>query len=98
MEKRQRKPESILKLEVYETDEPIFLSYRLVLGSKGTTLNVEVAKMVHWEKGTCRLVIQRTADANRKRKLDIAVDFAKEISKGLLWKNPELINGLLPAD
>lgn len=47
MEKRQRKPESILKLEVYETDEPIFLSYRLVLGSKGTTLNVEVAKMVH---------------------------------------------------
>lgn len=39
-------------------------------------------------------MIQRTADANRKRKLDIAVDFAKEISNGLLWKNPELINGL----
>lgn len=39
-------------------------------------------------------MIRRTADANRKRKLDIAVDFAKEISKGLLWKNPELINGL----
>uniref|UniRef100_A0A803N2I5 Uncharacterized protein n=1 Tax=Chenopodium quinoa TaxID=63459 RepID=A0A803N2I5_CHEQI len=74
---------SILNLSVYECNEPILVNYALNLpGCKPYV--VESRKLVHWNKESCMLLIDKSSSGNRKLTTEFGSYFSQELAEGLL--------------
>ncbi|MCL7039619.1 hypothetical protein MKW94_030392 [Papaver nudicaule] len=82
-------------LMVFETEEPITASYGLRLSS-GSTLKVEVSRMIRWERENMKLFTQKIdrSSAGHKEKIAYATYFSEVIAEGLLWEKADQISGL----
>ncbi|MCL7031359.1 hypothetical protein MKW94_027530 [Papaver nudicaule] len=94
-EKRRQMVSYLLDLIVFETEEPITASYSLKL-STGSTLNVEVSRMIRWERENKKLFTQKVdrSSSGHMENILYATYFAEVIAEGLLWEKADQIAGL----
>ncbi|KAI3980258.1 hypothetical protein MKX01_032899 [Papaver californicum] len=94
-EKRHQMVSYLLELMVFETEEPITASYGLKL-STGSTLKVEVSKMILWERENKKLFTQKVdrSTSGHKENIAYATYFSEVIAEGLLWEKADHITGL----
>ncbi|OVA09627.1 hypothetical protein BVC80_9101g156 [Macleaya cordata] len=94
-EKRHQMVKYLLDLMVFETDEPITVSYGLKLSS-GSILNVEVSRMIRWERENMKLFTQKMdrSSSGHKANIEYATYFSEVIAEGLLWEKADQIAGL----
>ncbi|KAK9270006.1 hypothetical protein L1049_025579 [Liquidambar formosana] len=83
VEERYKVANSLLDLSVFESNEQIRVSYQLV-PSVNTTLEVEVKKVVLWEKNYQRLLIDKSSYDGRNTNIEFVTCYAQEIAEGLL--------------
>ncbi|XP_044984235.1 uncharacterized protein LOC123451762 [Hordeum vulgare subsp. vulgare] len=85
---------SLLNVSVLETKEPITVGYRVKLSS-GEAVDVKASRMIRWERENSKLYVRRGdgagAAAGYKEKIEFAMNFADEISRGLLFETPDQI-------
>ncbi|MCL7031774.1 hypothetical protein MKW94_008115 [Papaver nudicaule] len=94
-EKRHQMVTYLLGLTVFETEEPITAGYRLKL-STGSTLKVEVSRMIRWERENMKLFTQKVdrSSSGHKENISYATNFSEVIAEGLLWEKADQIAGL----
>ncbi|MCL7033099.1 hypothetical protein MKW94_029387 [Papaver nudicaule] len=94
-EKRRQMVTYLLDLMVFETKEPITASYSFKL-STGSTLKVEVSRMIRWERENKKLFTQKVdrSSSGHKENISYATYFAEVIAEGLLWEKADHIVGL----
>ncbi|KNA17952.1 hypothetical protein SOVF_074960 [Spinacia oleracea] len=74
---------SMLNLSVYESNGPILVSY--ILRPPGCkSLEVDSRKVVHWDKESRTLLIDKYCYKNRKLSMEFGCCFSQEIAEGLL--------------
>ena len=83
VEERHKVAKLLLGLSVFESREPILVSYQLLL-TADKTLEVEAGKLVFWDKNSCRLLIDKSGYEDRKSNIKFVSCFAREIAEGLL--------------
>ncbi|RWR84876.1 hypothetical protein CKAN_01370900 [Cinnamomum micranthum f. kanehirae] len=83
---RLESAQSLLKLSILETTEPIMVSYSLVLPSDKRHVNAKARKTVYWEKTSNKLIIQTTNKSDNKTIMEFACRFGRVVSEGLLLK------------
>lgn len=84
LEKRVEVAKRLLSLEVFETAEPISVSYSLALSS-GEVITVEASRMVRWDREESKLFVQQVEKSVQKNAIVFATYFAEAVSEGLLW-------------
>ncbi|XBI83237.1 hypothetical protein VPH35_091766 [Triticum aestivum] len=77
----------LLNVSVLETTKPITVGYRVKLSS-GEAVDVEASRMIRWERENSN------AAAGYKEKIEFAMNFADEVSRGLLFETPDRIPSL----
>ncbi|KAF6161573.1 hypothetical protein GIB67_009452 [Kingdonia uniflora] len=93
-EERGKTVKGLLNLTVFETKEPITVSYNLLLSS-GENLNVKMCRMVYWNREHSKMFTQKMDRLSaRKANVEYATYFSEVISEGLLWERAELIPAL----
>ncbi|XP_021754621.1 uncharacterized protein LOC110719947 [Chenopodium quinoa] len=74
---------SILNLSVYECNGPILVNYALNLPCCKSYV-VESRKLVHWNKESWMLLIDKSSYGSRKLTLEFGCCFSQELAEGLL--------------
>ncbi|MCL7041268.1 hypothetical protein MKW94_013925 [Papaver nudicaule] len=94
-EKRHQMVTYLLDLIIFETEEPITASYSLKL-SNGSTLRVDVSRMIRWERENKKLFTQKVdrSSSGHMENISYATYFAEVIAEGLLWEKADHIVGL----
>lgn len=93
-ESRQQTVNCLLESSVFETDEPITMSYSLPL-STGKDLPVEASSIIRWERESAELFIQKIdRSSEQKANIEFATYFSQVIAKGLLFDRADLIAAL----
>ncbi|PIA50961.1 hypothetical protein AQUCO_01100047v1 [Aquilegia coerulea] len=88
---RQKTVKALLDVNVYETKEPITVSYSLSLSS-GKTVNVKASQMIRWERESSVIFTQKiNRSSGHKDNIVFATDFSKVIAQGLLWDKEDRI-------
>ncbi|KAM6594754.1 hypothetical protein CsatA_002457 [Cannabis sativa] len=91
---RHKAVEGLLNATVFETVEPIHVSYNLSLSS-GKTLNVKASRMVRWDKDSSKIFTQKIDESKGPGNLiERATYFSRVISEGVLWEHGEHIDTL----
>jgi hypothetical protein len=96
VEKRHEMVTSLTNVAVYETRGPLNVSYQVGLSS-GRSLHVTCARFFRWERESSRLFVTEADEPGSMTyamKMEYALCFAEEISKGLLSENKERIPAL----
>nr|DAD22702.1 TPA_asm: hypothetical protein HUJ06_024165 [Nelumbo nucifera] len=84
----------LLDVTVFETEEPITVSYTLPLSS-GNDVIVKASRMIRWERENFKLFTQKMDSSSRhKTKIELATYFSEVISEGLLWEKEDEIASL----
>lgn len=79
---------------IFELEEPITVGYSLLLSS-GKSLSVKASRKVRWDMDNLKLFIQKTDRSSKyKANIEFSTYFSEAISKGLLWDQPDQIDGL----
>ncbi|XP_076882663.1 uncharacterized protein LOC143531203 [Bidens hawaiensis] len=90
-EKRHEAVNCMLKLEAFETVDPMTVKYGLSL-SCGNVINVEAKRMIRWDKQNSKLYMQKREEGGGlKNVLEHASHFAEVIAEGMLWENEEVV-------
>ncbi|KXG23443.1 hypothetical protein SORBI_3008G095900 [Sorghum bicolor] len=96
VEKRHEMVASLTNVAVYETRDPLNVSYQVALSS-GRRVHGTCARFFRWERENSRLFVTETDEPGsmtNARKMEYALCFAEEISKGLLSENTDRITAL----
>uniref|UniRef100_A0A7N2MZP0 Sacsin n=1 Tax=Quercus lobata TaxID=97700 RepID=A0A7N2MZP0_QUELO len=84
MEEKHKIANSLLELSVYGTECPISVRYALQLPLQKRRLEVEIEKMVLWEKNSQRLLVKKSTWNEAKKDLEFIASFARAISEAVL--------------
>nr|CAB3491601.1 unnamed protein product [Digitaria exilis] len=91
---RHKMVSCLLNVTVQETDQPITVSYKVILSS-GEVVNVKDSRMLRWERERSELYMQsREGVSGYKEKIEFATYFAEEISRGILFEMADQIASL----
>ncbi|XP_010250591.1 PREDICTED: uncharacterized protein LOC104592797 [Nelumbo nucifera] len=94
VERRHQILKYLLDVTVFETGEPISVSYTLPLSS-GNNVTVRASRMIRWERENLKLFTQKMdKSSGHKTKIEFATNFSEVISEGLLWDKEDRIAGL----
>ncbi|KAF4379461.1 hypothetical protein G4B88_024446 [Cannabis sativa] len=83
VKKRQQTATALLNLTLYQTEQPIKITY-ILTPYPNETVKAEAKKMVFWDKKSKQLIIDKSGYENRKSSAEFASCFAQEISEGML--------------
>lgn len=88
---RHEAVKELLKLHVFETTEPVTMSYSLKMTS-GDVVEVTTSRMVRWERETSEFFTQKVVKSGGQKKMvEYATNFAEVVSQGLLWEKEDQI-------
>ncbi|XP_057972588.1 uncharacterized protein LOC131160730 [Malania oleifera] len=93
VERRHEVAKRLVSVSVFETPQPIAVSYSLSLSS-GEVITVSASRMIRWDRESSKLLIQKVDKSEKKEVIEFATYFAEVISEGLLWDKEECIRGL----
>ncbi|KAG9446287.1 hypothetical protein H6P81_012415 [Aristolochia fimbriata] len=94
IEKKHQIAKRLCDVQVYESEEPITVSYVLPMSS-GKSATAKASKVVRWERENSKLFIQKIdKQSGVKAKIELATRFSQVVSEGLLWDTPDWIIGL----
>ncbi|CAN1189252.1 Protein NO VEIN [Linum perenne] len=89
---RQEKVKALLKLTVFETLEPITVTYSLTLSSPGEAIRVKATQMIRWDRDESKFYAQkleRDSGSRSVTELEYACRFSEVIAKGVLWEKED---------
>ncbi|XP_068665867.1 uncharacterized protein [Aristolochia californica] len=88
IEKKHQIAKGYWDVEIYESPEPITVSYVLPMSS-GKCATVKASRIVRWERENGKLFLQKIdKQYGRKSNIEFATSFSEVISEGLLWDTP----------
>jgi len=96
VEQRHEMVASLTNVAVYETRGPLNVTYQVGFSS-GRSMHVTCARFFRWERENSRLFVTETdgpGSMTNAMKMEYALCFAEEISKGLLSENTDRIPAL----
>ncbi|XP_058103015.1 uncharacterized protein LOC131246676 isoform X3 [Magnolia sinica] len=91
MDARHQKVKSLLGVELFVSEEPITVSYNLLL-SAGKIIKANAARMIRWDREDSKLFVQKISC--NKSNIKFATYFSEVIAEGLLWEEPDRIPDL----
>ncbi|KAK9120165.1 hypothetical protein Scep_018258 [Stephania cephalantha] len=92
--RRQHTAKALLDLNVFETKDPILVSYSLELSS-GKTIERNASRKIRWDRETSILFTQcMDRSSNHKDNIEFATYFSQVVAEGLLWDKEERIEDL----
>ena len=94
MEEKHKIAKSLLELSIYGTECPISVRYALQLPLQKRRLEVEIEKMVLWEKNSQRLLVKKSSWNQGKKDLEFIASFARAISEAVLPNSSDQKNKL----
>ena len=94
MEEKHKIAKSLLELSIYGTECPISARYALQLPLQKRRLEVEIEKMVLWEKNSQRLLVKKSTWNQGKKDLEFIASFARAISEAVLPNSSDQKNKL----
>ncbi|CAK9178894.1 unnamed protein product, partial [Ilex paraguariensis] len=81
---RHRRAKSLLDISLFGTEEPMIVSYSLVLPSPKKRLQVEVRKKVLWDNKSQRLLLHKPSWKEGHKDIEFITNFARAISEAVL--------------
>ena len=84
MEEKHEIAKSLLELSIYGTEYPISVQYALQLPLQKRKLEVEIEKMVLWEKNSQRLLVKKSSWNEGWKDIEFMASFARAISEAVL--------------
>ncbi|KAK9155324.1 hypothetical protein Sjap_002804 [Stephania japonica] len=91
---RKHTAKALLDLKVFETKEPILVSYSLVLSS-GKTVERGAGGNIRWDRETSILFTQcMDRSSKHKDNIEFATCFSQVVAEGLLWDKEERVEEL----
>ncbi|KAL5717412.1 hypothetical protein ACHQM5_010417 [Ranunculus cassubicifolius] len=89
--KRQALVKTLLDVNVFETDEPVSVTYTLSMSS-GKTVNVKAKQMIRWERECSKMFFQKIErSSGHVASIEFATSFGQVIAEGLLWEKEDRI-------
>ncbi|CAK9183111.1 unnamed protein product, partial [Ilex paraguariensis] len=93
-EERHRRAKSLLDISVFGTDEPMIVSYSLLLPSLKNRLQVEVRRKVLWDTNSWKLLLHRPSWKEGHKNIEFITHFAQFISETALPNSTSLADSL----
>ncbi|CBI15720.3 unnamed protein product, partial [Vitis vinifera] len=91
---RQEVVKGLLNLEVFQTEDPIAVSYRLSTTS-GETMDINARRMMCWDQENFKLIMEKMEmSGGHKSTIEYATIFAEVISEAVLQGNGDHISAL----
>ncbi|KAJ9676552.1 hypothetical protein PVL29_021860 [Vitis rotundifolia] len=91
---RQEAVKGLLNLKVFQTEEPIAVSYRLSTTS-GETMDINARRMMCWDQENFKLIMEKMEmSGGHKSTIEYATIFAEVISEAVLQGNGDHISTL----
>ncbi|KAK7840286.1 hypothetical protein CFP56_016885 [Quercus suber] len=94
MEEKHKTAKSLLQLSVYGTEDPISVRYALQLPLQKRRLEVEIKKMVLWEKNSQRLLVNKSTWNEGKKDIKFIASFARAILEAVLPNSADQMDTL----
>ncbi|KAK9284835.1 hypothetical protein L1049_024014 [Liquidambar formosana] len=94
VEERHKTAKFLLEPSVLGTEKPIAVSYGLQLPSRKKRLNVEIIRMVLWEKNSQRLLVHKRSWKDGQKNMEFVANFSRAISEAILPNNSDLVDNL----
>lgn len=96
VEERHRIAKSLLEISIFGTEKSLMLSYFLDLPSSKKRLQVEMRKLVLWEKNSQKLLVHKPSwnGGSGTKSMEFITDFSRAIAEAVLPKASAFVEEL----
>ncbi|XP_047325341.1 uncharacterized protein LOC124929109 [Impatiens glandulifera] len=90
LKERHKSVTSLLNATVFQTEEPVTMSYSLPL-SNGENVSASMTRMIGWDRENSKLFYQKRdgSSGGYKGDIEFATYYSETVSEGLLWEHNE---------